>query len=253
MKKATLLCGMLLALTASVASAAGGVSIHWNACTLGGGVQDNLFPCNDDTFFFDLMGQFQMPSALNGVTGVEFTVDLASAGPSLPPWWQFNVGECRDSQMNVLEGTPSSAQCPDWAANGSSGGLAAYNEGAFGPNTAHILGGFAVPAAKAKNLTTTPNYFAFKVDISTANTVGPPSCPGCLVPVCLVFNGIKVVVPPVAGQPDGSIKISNPRDPGSNFATWQGGQGTGSVLGQSCPAATPTHKSTWGAVKSLYR
>ena len=251
MNKALLLCGLLLLGTAGVASAAG-LQFHWNACNAAG-TQDNTFPCDDDAAVFDIMGQFQMPAALVGVTGVEFTVDLAAASPSLPAWWQFNVGECRDSQMNILEGTPLASACPDWAANGASGGLAAYNEGTLGPNTAHILGGFAVPAAKAKNLTGTPNYFAFKVDLSTVGTVAAPVCAGCNIPVCIVFNGIKVVVPPVAGQPDGSVKISNPASPGSNFVTWQGGAGVGSLLGQGCPAETPTHKSTWGAVKSLYR
>jgi hypothetical protein len=238
---------MLLALTASVASAAG-LQIHWNACG-GAGVQDQAFACDADDAFFQAVAQFQMPVALSGVTGVEFTVDLASASPTLPPWWQFNAGECRDSQLAVTEGTPSAVACPDWAGNNASGGLAAYNEGAFGPNTAHILGGFAVAAAKARSLTTTPNYFVFNIIMSSANTVvGPPICPGCQVPVCIVFNGLKVV--PGTAQP---TVISNAAAPGSNFVTWQGGQGTGTILGTVCPQATPTHKSTWGAVKSLYR
>ena len=250
--KRMLLCSLLLALSASAASASG-LSLHWNTCTLGGGTQDATFACDDDFQFFDLVGQFQMPSALNGVTGVEFTLDLASAGTTLPAWWQYNAGECRDSQLGMLTGTPSTFFCPDWAANGSSGGLAAYDEGYFGPNTAHILGGWAVPLAKARNLTTTPNYFLFRLEFTTVGTVAAPVCSGCGVPVCIVFNGAKIVVPPVPGQPDGSVKISAARDPGGNFATWQGGAGTGTILGQSCPAATPTHKSTWGAVKSLYR
>ena len=253
MKKATLLCGMLLALTASMASAAG-VSIHWNACTLGGGIQNQSFLCDDDFAAFKAVGQFKMPAALNGVTGVEFGVDLATASPSLPEWWQFNAGECRAADgLAVTEGTPSAIQCADWAGNNSSGGLAAYNEHFFGPNTAHLLGGFAVPAAKARNLTTTPEYFVYNILLSSTGAVGPPVCDGCLVPACIVFNSVKVVTPPVLGQPDRSIVISDANAVGGNFVTWQGGQGVSSPHGVGCPAATATHRSTWGSVKSLYR
>ena len=247
MKKSILFLGMLLLVTAGTASAAG-LQIHWGACGASG-TQDQAFACDADDQFFQAVAQFQMSAALAGVTGVEFTVDLASASPSLPPWWQFNAGECRDSQLAVTKGTPSAVACPDWAGNNASGGLAAYTEGLFGPNTAHILGGFAVAAAKARALTATPNYFVFNIIMSSANTVvGPPICGGCNVPVCIVFNGLKVVP-----GTNAATVISNASAPGSNFVTWQGGAGVGSLLGQGCPAATPTRRSSWGAVKSLYR
>ena len=253
MKKMILFLGVMLVASAGIASAAG-VSLHWNACTSGGGVQSQSFACDDDFAFFQAVGQFKMPATLNGVTGVEFGVDLATASPTLPPWWKFNVGECRAADgLAVTEGTPSALQCPDWAVNAASGGLAAYNEGFFGPNTAHILGGFAVPAAKARSLTTTPDYFVFNILLSSTGAVGPPVCDGCLVPACIVFNSVKVVTPPVIGQPDRSIVISDANVVGGNFITWQGGQGVSSPHGVGCPAATATHRSTWGSVKSLYR
>ena len=255
MKKVTLLCGMLLAFTASMASAAG-VSLHWNHCTLGGGVQNQVFLCDDDFGAFKAVGQFRLPAPLAGVTGIEFTLDLATASPTLPPWWQFNTGECRASNLSLNAVGPIGESCPDWAGGTAAGGLAAYNEHAFGPNTAHILGGFAVAAARP-NLVATQDWFAFNMVILTDNTTaggsGGVACPGCDIAACIVFNGIKVVKPVTPGQPDQSVSITGAQIPGGNFVVWQGGLGTGTVLGQTCPAATPTHKSTWSAVKSLYQ
>jgi hypothetical protein len=231
-------------------ASAAGLNIHWNSCTLGGGVQNMNSLCNDDFLDFVAPGQFRMPSGLSGVTGIEFTLDLASASPALPAWWQYNNGECRATELSFNAVAPSGVGCPDWAGGTAQGGLAAYNEGAFGPNTAHILGGFAV--ATARNITNlTQDFFAFNMKILGDNTTTGGSsgiaCGGCDVAVCIVFNGVKVVTPTTF------IKISGPQSPGSDFITWQGGLGTGTILGTTCPQATPTHKSTWGAVKSLYR
>src|ERR1051325_7965243 len=233
MKKSILLCGLLLAATCGVASAAG-LNLHWNTCAAG----------------IVAAAQFQMPSALSGVTGIEVTLDLASASPTLPIWWQYNAGECRATELSMNGVAPSGAGCADWAGGTAQGGLAAYNEGAHGPNSAHILGGLAVAAAR--NLTSlTQNFFAFNLKILGDNTTAAGSngvaCGGCDVAVCIVFNGIKVVTPTTF------LQISGAQAPGSNFITWQGGAGVTSLLGQGCPAATATHKSTWGQVKSLYR
>src|SRR5437016_9762421 len=93
MKKVTLLCGILLAITAGVAVAAG-LDLHWNNCAAGAGATANMnFACGDDRATFQATGQFQMPSALTGVTLIGVMLDLASATPALPPRWQLNPGE----------------------------------------------------------------------------------------------------------------------------------------------------------------
>jgi hypothetical protein len=63
-----------------------------------------------------------------------------------------------------------------------------------------------------------------------------------------VLNSIDVV-----GKNNvGSRKLTTPTAPGTNYVTWQGGgvPVVGPVVG--CPAATATHRSNWGEVKSLY-
>ncbi|HEY6196425.1 MAG TPA: hypothetical protein VI504_15445 [Candidatus Eisenbacteria bacterium] len=252
--KHALTCIALLALTSLSASAAG-LTIHWNGCAGNPvSVQNLNFACDSDSESFHALAQFRIPSALTGVTGVECTLDIAFAGTTVPPWWQFNAGECR-SGVNSFIGPALQLHgavpgCPDWANGQALGGLAAYNEGAFGPNTAHILGGFAAPTPV--NLTsTTQDYLAFELVILSDNTtpkgLAGVACPGCAVPACIVFTRVKVI----SGQ--FVADLNSPQSPGSNFITWQGGAGVSSILGNGCPAATATLKSTWGRLKSLYR
>lgn len=249
MKKVMLLCGMLLALTATVASAAQGLNLRWNACFGDGGVQNRASTCLVNTGTNGLTGSFEMGSDLAGVTGIEGILDLASAGAALPAWWTFvNVGSCRSVSL-TSNGTisPAAVVCADWSGGAAAGGLAAYQVGLYGANTARIKVGFAVAASV--ELFGGQEYFGMNVNINNAKTVGTGLCAGCTTPVCIVFNSCNVVPGTNAGR-----KIVGATDgTGSNFATWQGGAGVGTALGNGCPAATPTRNSTWGSVKSLYR
>src|ERR1043166_1801338 len=253
MKQPAFLAAMLLAISLSTASAAG-LNLHWDNCVAGGGVQNESFACDDDFAAFELVAQFQMPSALNGVTGIEYVLDLAAAGPTLPPWWHFRFDECRPNQLVVNTAAPIGVGCPDWAGGKASGGVnPLYVPGLLGPNTARIVGASEVSASNARDLTSlTANYFLANLLILTDNTTTSGSsgvaCPGCDVPVCIVFNRCLVATPNTLG-----LVINAAQTPGSNFVTWQGGQGVSTFLGSGCPAATPTPASTWGALKSLYR
>jgi hypothetical protein len=82
----------------------------------------------------------------------------------------------------------------------------------------------------------------FNLILVNSSTVDPGACAGCTVPVCIVLNSITLRN--LSFQELASL--SAPVTPGSNFATWQGGTGA------NC-SAVPAKKTTWGAVKSLYR
>ncbi len=249
MNKSILLCGLLLTATASAALAAPGTNLRWNACFADAGAQNRANLCTSNLGTNAMVGSFEMPASLIGVTGVELSVDLAVAGPSLPPWWQFNavpVVECRSGSLSMNPTISlSAANCFDWSNGHGAGGLAAYNEGAFGPSTAHVLGGFAVDPAFAAALDPGAEFFAFNLIVNNNNTT---TCTGCLNAACIVFNSINVVP-----GTNASVLITGAANASSNFVTWQGGAGVSSLRGQGCPAATPTHHSSWGAVKSLYR
>lgn len=256
MKKVTLLCGMLLALTASIASAAAGVNLRWTACIGDGGAQNKTFACNSNNGASLLIGSFEMGALLTQSTGIEIVIDVATAGSSLPAWWQFkNAGACRQLALTMKTDALAlgGVACSDWSNGGAAGGLAAFTVGIQGPNTGRILGALA-EAAPFSDLSPGQEWYAFTATISNVKTAGLGACAGCTTPACLVFNSIKCATNPVVGQPSRDVLISGPANGSdSNFALWQGGGGivVGSV--QGCPAAVPTHNSTWSSVKSMYR
>ena len=256
MKKSLMLCGLLLALTTSIVSAAPGTNLRWNACFGDAGLTNKNSTCLVNTGSNALVGSFEIGN-LPQVSGIELVIDIATASATLPAWWEFkNALTCRTASL-TMNATISAAAvvCVDWAGGAAAGGLAAYNQGGLaGANTARVIAGFAVAATSIADLFAGTEYFAFNMNINNLKTVGTPSCAGCLTPACIVFNSCKAATPPVAGQPSRDVTVSGPTNgTDSHFVTWQGGVGATSARGQGCPAATPTHNATWGSVKSLYR
>ena len=250
MKRVTLLCGLLLALTATVASAAG-VGIRWTECIGDGGLLNRNFACNVNTGSNVLVGTFQLGAAgLLHTSGEEIVIDLGSASATLPAWWQFkNAGTCRAGSLAIGNAPPASAAiCLDWAGGLSGGiGVGAYNIGARGANTARIVAAGAVPPDALQDLGGGQEYFAFTITINNLKTVN--SCAGCQTAVCIVFNSLNMTTPVLANN----VLLSGPSNgTDADFCTWQGGAGV--VVGGTpgCGAATPTKNATWGAVKSLY-
>jgi hypothetical protein len=252
MKRVTLLCGLLLALSATVAAAGPGVGIRWNACLSDGGLLNKNFACNVNTGTNLLVGTFELNAAgLAQVSGNEVVIDLASATTPLPQWWAFkNTGTCRQTALAMNFSISALAvNCADWAQAQSAGGIGAYNIGARGPNTARIVAAIAVPPTALQNLLGGQEYFSFNVTISNVKSVGTGSCTGCQTPVCIVFNSINLTTPILQNN----IKLSGPSNStDADFCTWQGGAGV--IVGNTpgCGAATPTKNATWGAVKALY-
>ncbi len=253
MKKVTLLCGMLLALTATVASAAPGVNIRWQGCFGDDGLINRNFACNSNTApSHTLVGSFVMGADILAASGNEVVIDIAAADALLPAWWSFkNAGTCRTLSQSMNFVPPGSAAvCADWSGGQAAGGIGAYSIGARGPNTARIVAAIAVPAAALADLFAGQEYFSYNVVMNNAKTVGTGACDGCLVPVCIVYNSVKVTTQ----LPANDRNFTGPTNgTDSNYATWQGGGIPQTPGGSGCGAATPTRNSTWGAVKSLYR
>src|SRR5215467_11821444 len=85
MKRVTLLCGLLLAMSASVA-AASGVGLRWQACLGDAGAINRNFACNTNAGTNNiLVGTFELGAAgLANVSGNEVVIDLGAAGATLP-------------------------------------------------------------------------------------------------------------------------------------------------------------------------
>jgi hypothetical protein len=251
MKRVTLLCGLLLAMSATVA-AASGVGIRWSACLGDGGAINKTFACNSNLGTNQLVGTFALGAAgLLQVSGNEVVIDIASTTNPLPQWWQFkNPGTCRATALAMnFTYSALAVNCADWAQAQSAGGIGAYNIGARGPNTARIVAAIAVPPTALQDLVGGQEYFAFNVTISNTKSTGTGSCPGCNDPICIVFNSCNCTTPVLANN----IKLTGPEN-GSDgdFCTWQGPFNGSTQGGIGCGGATPTRNATWGAVKALY-
>jgi hypothetical protein len=252
MKKVTLLYGVLLAISATVASAAG-VGIRWDNCAgEGTGAPNKNFACDANTGSGRLVGSFVLGGDLPQVSGNAAVLDIASGSATLPSWWEFkNVAACRQTALSMnTDANPGDVVCVDWAAGKSTGGIGSYTVGERGANTARIKLALAVPISAAQDLLSLQEYFSFNLVINNTKTVGSPACGGCQTGVCIVFNSIKVTTLVAANN----RTLSGPGN-GSDrdFCSWQGG-GDPTVSGiTGCPAATPTRSVSWGSVKALYR
>ena len=248
MKKTLLLGAALLALSASVASAAG-INFGWNDC---GGLPASVnknFACNSNTLSGAiLVGSFVPPAGSTAITGEEIVIDIQSASANLPAWWQFkNAGTCRATGAfsTNADFTSGPFTCADYFVGGATGNFTAFNPNIVPgqTNRARIQILYAVPPTSAGPVDENLEYYAFKLTVLGAKTVGAGACGGCLDPVCLVLNEIKLTQPVGVGN----YRLQTPAS--RNYATWQGGAiGLG-----GCPAVVPAQNRTWGSVKSLYR
>ena len=256
MKKITLLCGLFLAVTASVAAAGQGVGLRWNSCIGDAGASNKTSACVSNTGNNILVGTFEVNADLLQTSGTELVVDLASADPVLPAWWQFkNAGTCRATSLSmnaVISGL--AVNCADWAAGAAAGGIGAYitspDARARATNTARLVAALAVPVSGLADLTPATEYFSFNLIINNAKSSGVGLCAGCSNAVCIVFNSVLLTTPVAANN----VLVQGPSNgTDSHFCTWQGGAGVSVGAAIGCPAATPTKNATWGQVKTLYR
>ena len=240
MKKTLLICGTLLALTASMAQA-GGINAAWLNCPADGGTQARTNTCASNLGSAGaLMGTYTLTAGQSLKVGDEVVIDIQIGDGSapVPPYWQFfNAGSCRQTALSANFVAPASAlNCVDPWSGQAAGGVAAYFTGYGGvPGRARIIIGAAV--ANPIDLPADLELFSFNLALSNAGTT---TCAGCSQPAAIVLNEIKSV------QQDGSFERCN-NALQSQCGGWNGG-GTPTNCG-----ATPAVNTSWGQVKSLYR
>jgi hypothetical protein len=281
MKKTLLLAGILLAASATVASA-GLLNLGWGAfCpTNPGSLPTVSDPCDGSSgAVYTLIGSVTIAApAPTDVVAEDFFVDLQEAAAQLSDYWhledenqpgQVNAAGCRGmATVGPFAGNSSSllVQASNVAFPALFTGCQKFWGTAFGgvnygvlipdgypgivdPRKARIIGHFArTPGAPMVNGV---QYGSFVASIDTNHQNGIDGaypapkyvCQGCQDAVCLVFN--ETIIYQTAGTPGGDQDITTGGQ--RNFVTWQ------SATGTDCPGPTPTHKATWGKVKSLYR
>jgi hypothetical protein len=282
MKKTLLLAGILLAVSATVASASG-LNLGWglfcptNASSMAS-VSD---PCDGSSeanlLTYVLVGSVVTPSPAPTVCLAEdWFIDLQENAATLSDYWhledenqpgQLNAGGCRGgstvtgnlgsllAQISLVSyGAATMVGCNKAFWGNSPAGGVNYGvlipdgyPGVVDPRRARLIGHFAKSPGTA--MTAGLQYCTFNVTLDTnhqiSDPLNPPAyvCAGCQDGVCLVYNELILYQPP--GTPGGDYDITN--ESTRRFVTWQ------SAAGTNCPGPTPTHKATWGQVKSLYR
>jgi len=248
-----------------------GVNLRWDQCYGDGGAWNKSFACDTNTGSDRMIASFELAADMPElVTGVEVSVDLASATNPIPAWWQFkNAGTCRAASLFANPTIPpGSTNCVDWADAQAAGGIGSYQVGAFGgQNSARIVMAFAVPFNALATLYAGQEYFAFQVGFNHAKTVGTGSCSGCTDPVVIFLSAIKVTTPVASAD----MQMNRGANwTGSQYVSWQSGypinivHACGLHFLDKCGLpyttfnvvpydVTNARPSTWGQVKSLYR
>jgi hypothetical protein len=245
------IAGILLAaaVLASAAYAQAGLLLSWNDCVAGiSASQNKTFDCDSNLGEDRLFAAFRVASSVDSVLGFEVVVDLQGSSSTLVDWWQVGFGRCRDGALRADDDFTLGSCASPWNTAASGGVLSYTPTMPRGQNNqSRVLIALAVPSDNMGTLLPATTYYASRIVLSHVRTTGDPSCAGCQEPVCMVLNTILLRRPPrPIGAPSGDVRINGADATGSNQVAWQGASGT------LCDAV-PTHRTTWGALKSLYR
>lgn len=239
-----LLALLLLAQVAGPPPAhAAGLSLGWQDCRTGGGAgQPNQnFGCNSSIVEFPLFPGLVLDTAIDSVIAVELVIDVDVAVDPLPAWWRMDPGQCH---VNGWAADASlSGTCADpWLGRGaaSAQGWLAGQPGGIGRHGRLLVAAAAAPG-ELITLDAATTYTLCRILLRSNNTL---TCAGCSTPACLVFN--SVLIRRLPGATPEEILLTGAEVAGVERVTWQAGSGA------NC-ASVPTRRSTWSAVKALYR
>jgi len=209
MKKTLLMAGALLALTAGIASAQGGINLSWSDCG-SAGVQGKTFACSSNT----LTGAIMIASAvagtpMNNLDGEESEIQLQTNAAALSNWWGMQATtpyNCRGTTAisASFDFTGGPFTCLDPWSGGASGGMN-YVGGFGGPNRAQIRTICAIPGDTP--ITGTDEYYFYKITLLGAKSTGNNSCAGCTDGACIAFTSLKLTQTPGTGA---DVLLTNP-------------------------------------------
>ncbi|MEQ1833846.1 MAG: hypothetical protein ABL977_12390 [Candidatus Eisenbacteria bacterium] len=201
------------------------------------------FSCGISINDLPLFPALRLEAAVDSVLSAEVVIDVEVATDPLPTWWHMEPGGCHSTPPGWVASLATSSTCTDpWAGAGSAS-VQGWLVGTPGASTRHArllvaVGG--LPGTLA-TLDAGVGYSLCRIALRSDNSL---TCEGCSVPACLVFN--SVLVRRLPGSTPESLVFSTPEAAGRNMIVWQGGTGA------DCQAV-PARRSTWGAVKALYR
>ncbi len=232
MKKMVFIAGALMLLAAG--SAMAGSNLAWNDCLGTGGVVDRTAACIN-TGAGTLYASFVSPAAIPSIAATDVKIDVQTSG-TVANWWMPAVTSAR---WGSAAGLSLSGLCPGWYDGALSGPIvfAPTVQGLTSSRIRVILDA-VIAAGQEQPATAGQEYLSGTLILK--NSVGTLNNPECLQGGALGITSFNISQP---GQQDISLKAPEV----TNCCTFRGGGG------QTCPAATPTKKATWGSIKALYR
>ncbi len=204
-----------------------GINLSWDACGTDG-VKTKTFACDSSTGMpLTMIASFCPPPGIHEFLGISGTLNIATAGPTLPDWWKHGSGFCRGTTglSATYDFVSDPAYCMDFYTGQAAGGIA-YDVGFGSPNRARLRIQAAIPYDNRGPVDPTIEYYAFKIALNRSRTIGDGSCAGCSEPMCIILTDIQLFQPV---EFNNDPQISNPID--RNFVEWQAG-----ALG--CPLST---------------
>jgi hypothetical protein len=244
MRKALLMSMVLLAMTATVASATG-VELAWNQCYgQVGAASIRTSACAVTTGDQAMYASFR-PPAIAKLEGIEVFIDFQVQGGAMPCWWNMSVGQTRTAALVPLHTSPTDVNgvptilCDnhyflDHAADGGGGMVVTGVDRGQLKGLGAIAAGTGLPVA--------PDAQQYGVGFRITNIL-TTSCAGCLQGGCFILNTINLTS---LGVPN--VVLQSPHPGSDNFVTWQG-----NAAAMGCPGSSPARNATWGSVKSLFR
>jgi hypothetical protein len=241
MKRRLLLCMMLMAVRSPIASG-DALNIAWDTCLGDGGAGIKTSACVANTGT-NLLALTYTPSVdIAGFVGLVGSVNIDTEGP-LPAWW--GNGCAGKTLAQVLGTNAANWTCTNdaygWLGN-ALGGTSALRRGWNGSNTAQVEFAYANQIGGEPPMLAGEEWFVANVTISNTKSSGTGACGGCSVPVCVAFA--KAIVDRVGFPLPKTVTQG-----GQQWVVfWQDQSAR-----WACFGTDPTRKSTWGAVKALYR
>ncbi len=222
-----------------------GLAIGWEDCRTspGAGLENRNFSCGLSLTDMPLIPTLRLTDPVDSVLAVEMVVDVIVSSSALPTWWNMAPGGCHGSPSGWGASLATATSCSDpWLGQGSATVMAWLEQfpGSTPQRGRLLVSAASLPGTLARFESGSPLALA-RIALRSDNSL---TCTGCSIPACLVFNSLLIRRLP--GSLWEEATIATPEVAGATWVRWQGG------LGADCQAL-PTRRSTWGAVKALYR
>ena len=208
-----------------------GLDLAWDDCG-SPGTSNVRFACDSNLGSRRLVASFVLSGSASAVYVAGGVLQFQFSGGSLPTWWQIHgVGACRDSSIAVGVSHAGLSDCADTWQDQATGVIGNYFS--FQPDTYRLTFAAAIPPALAPDMAPGVEYFLASFVLDYRGTVGQGACSGCSLGADVTF--ISLYLDQVTL---GRIVVTAPGDHAN--VTWQDG-------------LVPTKRTSWSAIKALYR